>query len=141
MQKEDKNTIYTVEYVANVEEDILSLMIRSNLKEGSSAQRVIIQTYNYDLKNDKQVTLEEVLKIKNINKNDMQNDIKSEIENEQKKVEDLKELGYSIYSRDVKDERYKIENSKEFYLTSEDLYVIYAYGNDSFTSEMDLVIL
>ncbi len=32
LQSENKNIIYTVEYVANVQDDILSLMIRSNLK-------------------------------------------------------------------------------------------------------------
>lgn len=53
-----------MEYVANVQDDILSLMIRSNLKEGVSAQRIIIQTYNYDLRNNKEINLEEVLKIK-----------------------------------------------------------------------------
>lgn len=64
LQSENKNIIYTVEYVANVQDDILSLMIRSNLKEGVSAQRIIIQTYNYDLRNNKEINLEEVLKIK-----------------------------------------------------------------------------
>lgn len=57
-----KNVIFTVEYVANVQDDILSLMIKSNLKEGSNAQRIIIQTYNYDLRNNKEISLERVLK-------------------------------------------------------------------------------
>ena len=32
---------------------ILSIAIRSILKEGNNAQRTIIQTYNYDFKNNK----------------------------------------------------------------------------------------
>ena len=88
------------------------------MKEGSSAQRVIIETFNYDLKNNKEVTLEEVLKIEN-----------------------LKNLGYNIYSRDVTSNIYNIENTKEFYLTANTLYVIYAYGNGTFTSEMDLIVI
>lgn len=100
LESQNKNTIYTVEYVANVQNDILSLMIRSNLKEGTSAQRVIIQTYNYDLRNNKEITLEEVLKIEDIDKEQMQEKIKNEIGIEQKKVEDLKNLGYNIYNRD-----------------------------------------
>lgn len=141
LQSQNKNIIYTVEYVANVQDDILSLMIRSNLKEGSSAQRVIIQTYNYDLRNNKEITLEEVLKIKNISLSEIQEKIKNEISEEQKKVEDLKKLGYTIYSRDVTSDIYTVENSKEFYLTDNTLYIIYAYGNETFTSEMDLVII
>lgn len=141
LESENRNIIYTVEYVANIEYDILSVMIKSNLKEGTSAQRVIIQTYNYDLRNNKEISLEEVLKIKNVNKEEIQNKIKSEIETEQKKVEDLKKLGYNIYSRDVSSDMYKIENTKEFYLTNEALYIIYAYGNDRITSEMDMIIL
>lgn len=141
LESENRNIIYTVEYVANVQDDILSLMIRSNLKEGSSAQRVIIQTYNYDLRNNKEITLEEVLKIKNANISEIQEKIKNEISMEQKKVEDLKNLGYTIYSRDVSNDIYKIENSKEFYVTNNTLYIVYAYGNETFTSEMDLIVI
>ena len=141
MKSQNKNTIYTVEYVANVQDDILSVMIRSNLKEGSSAQRVIIQTYNYDLRNNKEITLEEVLRIEQLDKPIVQNTIDNEIKAEQKKVEDLKKLGYNIYNRDTSSDIYKVENSKEFYLTNNTLYVIYAYGNNSFTSETDIVIL
>lgn len=137
----NKNIIYTVEYAANIEYDILSLMIRSNLKEGSSAQRIIIQTYNYDLRNNKEISLEEVLRIKNIDREETQTQIKNEIETEQKKVEDLKKLGYKIYSRNVSSDMYNIENSKEFYLTNDALYVMYPYGNDTFTTEMDMIII
>jgi hypothetical protein len=141
LESENKNTIYTVEYVANIQDDILSLIIRSNLKEGSSAQRVIVQTYNYDLRNNKEITLKEVLKIKNIDQSELQDEIKNEINTEQKKVQDLKELGYNIYSRDVTSDIYEIENSNEFYLTNDTLYIIYAYGNETFTSEMDLIVI
>ena len=141
LQSENKNIIYTVEYVANVQDDILSLMIRSNLKEGVSAQRIIIQTYNYDLRNNKEINLEEVLKIKNIDKSELQGKITDSIKTEQKKVEDLEKLGYNVYSRDVSNDMYKIENSKEFYLTNDTLYIIYAYGNDNFTSEIDLIVI
>ena len=141
LKSENKNVIYTVEYVANVEDNILSLIIRSNLKEGSSAQRVIIQTYNYDLKNNKEITLAEILKNKNIKEQIVQAQIKNTIDLEQKKVKALEELGYTIYSRDSSNDMYKIENTTEFYLTENTLYIIYAYGNETFTSEMDLVII
>ena len=69
------------------------------------------------------------------------NKIKQEIDSEEKKVKDLKQLGYNIYDRDISSDIYNIENTTEFYLTGSELYLIYAYGNDSQTSEKDLVIL
>ena len=141
LKSQNNNVIYTVEYVANLEEDILSLMIKSNLKEGSKAQKVIIQTYNYDLRNNKEISLEEVLKIKQISTEEVQAKIKEEISIEQKKAQDLKSLGYNIYSRDVNSDIYNIEKTTEFYLTKDAIYIIYAYGNQTNTSEMDLIIL
>ena len=111
------------------------------MKEGTSAQRVIIQTYNYDLRNNKEITLEEILKIEQLDKQTVQDKISETISDEEKKVEDLKTLGYTIYDRDVKSDIYNIENSKEFYYVGDTLYIIYAYGNDTYTSEMDLVII
>lgn len=141
LESENKNIIYTVEYVATIEDDILFLMIRSNLKEGSSAQRVIIQTYNYDLKKNKQLTLQDLLEKEKIKEQDVEAKIKNTINQEQEKVEALKELGYNIYNRDYSKDMYKLENTTEFYLTGNTLYIIYAYGNETFTSEMDLVII
>ena len=141
LESENQNIIYTVDYVANVQEDILSLMIMSNLKEGSNAQRVIIETYNYDLRNNKEISLEEVLSIEYLDKNDVQDKIDAKIAEEQRQVEDLKELGYNIYNRDTSSDQYKIENSNYFYLTDNVLYIIYPYGNENYTSEMDLIII
>ena len=141
LKSENKNIIYTVDYVANIKDGILSVMIKSNFKEGAEAQKVIIQTYNYDLRNNKEITLAEILKIEHLEQNTVQNMIKDEISKEQKKVEDLKKLGYNIYNRNVSSDIYSIENSTEFYLTDKALYIIYAYGNETSTSEMDLIIL
>ena len=141
LQSENSNIIYTVDYVANVQDGILSLMIRASLKEGSNAQKVIIQTYNYDLRNNKEITLQEVLKIEKLDEQDVRNRINTKVQEEEQKAEDLQSLGYNIYSRDVNSNIYKLENSTEFYLTPDALYIIYAYGNETNTSEMDLVIL
>ena len=141
LKSENKNIIYTVDYVANIKDGILSVMIKSNFKKGAEAQKVIIQTYNYDLRNNKEITLAEILKIEHLEQNTVQNMIKDEISKEQKKVEDLKKLGYNIYNRNVSSDIYSIENSTEFYLTDKTLYIIYAYGNETSTSEMDLIIL
>lgn len=141
LQSENQNVIYTVQYEATIENDILSLIIKSNLKQSTSAQRLIIRTYNYDLKNKKEITLQELINKNGLNENDVQNKIKQEIENEQKKVEDLKSLGYEIFERDLESEIYNIENSDEFFIKDGKIYIIYPYGNNDLTSEMDLVII
>ena len=141
MQSVNQNIIYSVQYEATIENDILSLIIRSNLKQSSSAQRVIIQTYNYDLKNNKEITLQEMINNKQLNLNDVQNKINTEITLEQQKVNDLKSLGYTIFERNPENEMYKVENSKEFFVKNGKIYIVYAYGNENLTSEMDLVIV
>ena len=83
----------------------------------------------------------EVLRIEKLDENNVQNIINNKIKTEQDKAEDLKSLGYNIYSRDINSDIYSLENSTEFYLTSNALYIIYAYGNATNTSEMDIIIL
>ena len=141
LDTKNKNIIYTVEYVATLENNILSLMIRSDYKEGNNPQRVVIKTYNYDIIEDKELTLQELLQRKNRDLNEVQNTIKQEIEVEQKKAEDLKNLGYNIFSRDINSDMYKIENTDQFFVVEDRIYIIYPYGNTTQTNEVDMVIL
>ena len=141
LRMDEGNAIYSVKYEANIEDGILYVMIHSDLKENSSAQRTIIQTYQYDLEQGKEISLIELIDKKNINKVAIQNKVKEEIKKEQKKVEDLKSLGYSIFERDAESEIYNIENTKEFFMKNGKLYLIYAYGNENFTSELDVIII
>ena len=62
------NVIYTVDYCSYVTNNILSLVIKATLKEGNNAQRDIVQTYNYDLTNKKEFTMEDMLDKKGITK-------------------------------------------------------------------------
>lgn len=141
LNTENNNAIYLVEYVATIQNDILSVMIKSNLKEGSNAQRLIIETFNYDLRNNKKITLEELLKVERLNINDVQTKINDEIKTEQKRVEDLEKLGYSRYNRDVTSNMYKIENTNVFYMSKDAIYILYPYGNENLTNDLDMIIL
>ena len=141
LKTKNKNTIYTVEYNACVEDGVLSIIINANLKEGSSAQRVIIKTYNYDLDTNQEINLSQLLKGESVDTYYAQSKINEEIEVEQKKAEDLKALGHSIFSRDKNDDMYKIENVEDFYFQDGAIYVIFAYGNDKYTSEVDVAII
>ena len=49
-------TIYSIDYTSFVNKDILCVIIKSNLKEGTNAQRTITQIYNYNLKTDISIT-------------------------------------------------------------------------------------
>ena len=139
--KSRKNIVFNVKYKAYENVNILSLVILSELKEGESNERIIIQTYNYNLETNQMVNIDDVLKQKNIDTKSANNEIKNEINNSQEQNLKLAELGYNVTIRDVNKDEYKIENSKEFFLGQNGyLYVIYPYGNDEFTSEMDVVI-
>ena len=141
LQKEEGNAIYSVKYEATREEYVLYLMIYSDLKENTSAQRVIIQTYQYDLEERKEISLGELIDKKQLDRKNIQEKIKKEIKEEQKKVEDLKALGYTIFERNVENDMYKIEFTEEFFVRDGKLYLIYAYGNDNLTSELDVIII
>lgn len=141
LKSSNQNTIYTVKYKAYVENNILSLIIYSDLKQNTSAQRVIIQTFNFDLKENKKLSLEDILNSFSLNKNEVQNKINTDIQKEQKKTEDLIKLGYNVFSRDTKSDIYKIENITEYFVYNNNMYIIFAYGNDKMTSEKDIVII
>lgn len=137
----NKNTIYSVKYMSYIENNILTVVIYSDLKQDATAQRVIVQTFNFNLETNKELTLEDVLKIYELDKNEVQNKIKNDIKTEEEKAQALIDLGYNVFTRDIDNDIYKIENSTEFFVHNNNLYIIYAYGNNDITSEMDLVII
>lgn len=137
----DKNIIYTVKYKAYVENNILSVAIYSDLKQDTSAQRVIVQTFNFDLETNKELSLEDLMQSYDLKRNEVQNKIHYDIQKEQKKSEDLIDLGYNVFSRDIKSEIYNLENISEYFIYNNNIYIVFAYGNDKITSEMDLVII
>ena len=141
LKSTNSNVIYTVKYEAYIENNILSLIIYSDLKQDASAQRIIIQTFNFNLETNKELTLEDIIKIYELDEKTVQDKIDNEIETEEKKAEDLKALGYNVFTRDTKSDIYKIKNATEFFVHNNNLYIIYAYGNDKITSERDIVVM
>ena len=128
LENEDITTIYSTKYTANIENNILSVMIYADLKENTSSQRVLIQTYNFNLETNKELTLQDVLKIYGLDSKQVQNKIDDDIKKENKKAQELIDLGYNVFTRDLQDDMYKIENSTEFFVKNKNLYIIYAYG-------------
>ena len=135
------NTVYTVKYKAYIQNNILSLVIRSELREGNQSQKMIVKTYNYDIVNNKEVTLKDLLNLKNISEEDANTRIKSEIEKVQEQNQAFSDLGYTTYQRDINSDRYKIENTTEYFLGKDGiLYLVYTYGNEGDTNDKDIVI-
>lgn len=126
------NTNLTISFAANVNDNILSVAIIAKLKEGDKPQKIMIQGYNYDLANNKEVKVADVLAKKNI---DMAT-ANSKIE----KV--VKSADNTLYKRELTNPIYSIDKVTNFILgRNGELYIIYAYGNQAnvYSSEMDIV--
>ena len=137
-------TIYDVEYVGYLNENILSLVIKSTLKEGNNPQRVIVQTYNYDITTGKKLTLNEVLEAKGISEKEVNKKIERQVTEANKNAEALSEAlvgaGQTIYKRDVNNAMYVTDNVNHFFVGLDgQIYIVYPYGNSNFTSEMDII--
>lgn len=141
LKNEAKNIIYTVKYKATIENKILSIVIYSNLKQDTSAQRVIIQTFNFNIEENKELELTDALKIYNLSQNYVQSKVNKDIKEEYRKAEDLKKIGYNVFSRDIESKIYELENITEYFIYNNNIYIIFAYGNEGITSEMDIVII
>lgn len=144
LSKSETYTIYNVEYTSYINENILSLVIKSTLKEGDSAQRIIVQTYNYDILTGKKLTLNEVLEAKKIDLREVNKKIEAQVEEANKRAEAIAEAliqsGQTVYKRDVNNAMYVTDNVNHFFLGLDgQIYIVYPYGNANFTSEMDII--
>lgn len=134
-------SIYSVDYEAYLNNNILSVVIRSTLKEGSNPQRLIVQTYCYDIKEMKKVEFQDIMKIKNLDTATVQDKITRQMQGKQSEAKALQDLGYPAYIRDLRSERYDVENISNFFMDdNNNVYVIYAYGNSENTDVIDIII-
>ena len=135
-------TIYSIDYTGFINNDILSVIIRSTLKEGSNAQRTIVETYNYNLVTEKEVSIYDALEQREKTTNDLTAKINTEITQAIKEANKIQLTGFETYRRDINSDVYQIENISTFFIGPDEiLYVVFAYGNNNFTSEMDIIII
>lgn len=144
MENAKEYTIYNVDYIAYINEGILSVAIKSSLKEGNGIQRVMVQTYNYNLETGEQVVLNDILNKKGIKTVEVNKKIEEQVERASKEAEALSQalgqIGQTIYKRDLNSAIYITDNVRNFlYGKNGRIYIIYAYGNSSATSEMDII--
>lgn len=141
IKNSNENSIYAVDYMANINNNILSLVIKATLKEGENSQRLILKTYNYNLDKNKEVELEELISDKDLKTKEVENKLREEIEKQNKESLELQKLGYNVFIRNVTDDIFDIKNINTFFIDSEGyIYIIYAYGNNNLTTEMDIVV-
>lgn len=135
------NSTLNLDYVGYVNNNIISLVIMCKYKKGANAQRRIVQTYNYDIENDKILTIQDIIEYKGLNKEEMEKKIDQEIKNENSQSKIIAEQGFNVYIRDEASEIYEVENTPNFFLGKNNyLYLVYAYGNNNYTDAIDLVI-
>jgi len=137
-------TVYNVDYISYINGNVLSVAIKSSLKEGNNTQRIMVQTYNYDLATGQKVTLNSILENKNIDMQKVNKKIEEQVEKASKEAEALSQalgqIGQTIYKRDLNNAMYITDNVRNFLFgRNGKIYIIYAYGNTSATSEMDII--
>lgn len=141
-EEDAEKTLYTVSYTVYVNENILSLAIKATLKEGDTAQRIIVKTYTYNMSTNEEIKLEEMLRIRGISNEIAESKIKEKVQEGINYSNNLALLGYETYNRNIKDNMYKVENSDNYFLgPNNSIYIIYAYGNSNITSEIDIVYI
>lgn len=134
-------TIYNVDYAVFINNGILSVAIKSLLKEGNNPQRTIVQTYNYDLQTGQRVEIGKILSNLGLTTDEVQNKIREIVTEAADAANVLEQSGYSVFKRNLEDAMYNMNNLSTYMLgPSNELYIIFAYGNRNFTSEMDIVL-
>lgn len=94
------------------------------------------------MESNKLLSLNDIIENKNLDKNQIQDNINTQIKKQRDYEKSLVDLGYEIYTRNEGDDMYKLENTNNFILGEKShLYIIYAYGNNNFTSETDIIIM
>ena len=132
-------TIFKMDYTTSIKNDIVSLVVRCVLKEGSSAQRTIIKTYNYNIQTNEAVKIMDL--IPENRQSDIQELINRRIQSEVKREQTIVDQGYNVYRRDPNSDIYILKNASEFYIADDILYIIYSYGNSNYTSKVDIIII
>lgn len=141
MRKQEGYNVYTVTYVAFINEDVLSVVVKSSLKEQNKAEKVLVKTYNYSIADEKLYTLSDLIKYKETTPEEVQQTIDKDIRTAYNNAKIIAAEYGNLYERDLSSSIYKIDNTDTFFLTQDGyVYVVYAYGNKDYTNEMDLII-
>ena len=139
-QEATEYTKYNVDYVSYTNDGIISLIIKCTLKEGSNPQRLMIKTYNYYINEERLLTFDEIISSKGLDEQKIQEKINNTIRAKNTNTKELAEQGYNVYVRNTNSNEYQISNIENFYINDNgEVFIIFAYGNKSFTETIDLI--
>ena len=69
------------------------------MKEGSNAQRTIVETYNLNLKTNQEVTIDEVIAQKFITKEEVESKVKQDVTKAIQDANKIQVSGYETFKR------------------------------------------
>lgn len=141
MRQTEGNTIYKVSYSAYINSDYLSIVVKTSLKEEAKSEKVSIKTYTYSMSKERLVSLEDLIDLKETTDEIVQKTIHEEIKKAYENAQIIANEYGTLYERDLQSDMYKIQSSNVYFLTDDGyVYIVYPYGNESYTNEMDIVI-
>ncbi len=141
MRQTQGNTIYKVSYASYINRNVLSVVIKASLKEQGKSEKVSMKTYTYSILGEEMIPLEDLIKLKGTTPEEVQNSIHTEIKTAAANAQIIANEYGTLYQRNVESEQYKVQNATEYFLTDDGyVYIIYAYGNNDYTNERDIVI-
>ena len=140
IKEKNSKTIMSTQYLAILQDNILSIIVSTDLKEDTTSQRLLIETFTYDLINDKEISLQEYLsKNSKYNQKEITQEVKKYVLEQKEKNSTLEEAGFELYKRDENSKMYHVENTEYFFVDENAIYLIYPYGNKNKTREVDII--
>ena len=110
------------DFVGYLNVNILSVVIKSTLKEGNKAQRVMIQTYNYDVENEEIPTLKDILNVNGISVKTAEEKIRKQVEYAyNKSLAVSTATSQTIYNRDLDSKIYLVDNISNFFIGEDEI--------------------
>ena len=113
---------------------------QNNMIIATDSDIIYENTYNYNLATKQSIELTDIIQPYGLTEDEINSKIKQVTEEAVSQEDALSSAGYETYKRDLASPIYQIENIHTFFLGSNgDLYIIFAYGNNNYTSEMDII--
>ena len=111
------------------------------LREEGKAEKLTVKTYNYSISEERLLPLTDLIKLKETSVDKVQNIINDDIKKAYNNAKIIADEFGELYERDLSSDIYKVENATTFFLTQDGyVYVVYAYGNNDYTNEIDISI-
>lgn len=141
MRSKNGKTVYLVSYVAYINKDVLSVVVKSSLKEEGKSEKVMVKAYNYSIPSNEILSFDDFLKLRDLTNEEVQSKINTSIKEADHNAKIIAEQYGNLYQRDLNSSIYKVENAETYFINQDGfLYLVYAYGNKDYTNEMDVIV-